>query len=215
VLRYYFQVDNAYVLSKLRVLALPFRHTEWERKPLHGDAGGQMQPPKADVNAPDLYLPLMAYITYILLVGFLAGASGNFTPELLGVTASSGIVAVLLEVTAIKLTFYLLQGSRASFLDLLSCSGYKFLGFVLTLIFRLALGASAGYVAMALSSCSIGTFMFKTLRQGFVDSSGFTPGFVTEGMGSPTRKEKRKLQSYSLLGVGVLQLIFSWYLCRV
>eukprot|EP00966_Prymnesium_polylepis_P169359 3916039-Prymnesium_polylepis.1 len=33
-------------------------------------------------------------------------------PQLLGVTASSGIVAVLLEVTAIKLTFYLLQAAR-------------------------------------------------------------------------------------------------------
>lgn len=51
-------------------------------------------------------------------------------------TASSGIVILVLEVTAIKLAFYLLQGSRATFLDLLSCSGYKFLCFVLTMIFR-------------------------------------------------------------------------------
>lgn len=75
------QVDNAYVLRKLRVLALPYRHPEWERKPINGDAHGQMQPPKMDVNAPDLYLPLMAFITYILLVGFVAGADAKFTPE--------------------------------------------------------------------------------------------------------------------------------------
>ena len=64
---------------------------------------------QADVNAPDLYLPLMAFITYILMAGFVAGASGAFTPELLGVTASSGVVTVVLEVLALKLVFYLLQ----------------------------------------------------------------------------------------------------------
>ena len=30
-LRYYFDVNNAYVTRKLQVLALPFRHKEWER----------------------------------------------------------------------------------------------------------------------------------------------------------------------------------------
>jgi len=214
-LRYYFQVDNTYVIQKLRVLAIPYRHPEWERATMNGDASGQMQPPKGDVNAPDLYIPLMAFITYILLVGFAAGASGSFTPELLGMTASSGIVILVLEVTAIKLAFYLLQGSRATFLDLLSCSGYKFLCFVLTMIFRLVLGSTAGYVVMTISSASIGTFMVKTLRQCFADSNGFTPGFMTEGIGSPGRKEKRKMQNYSLIGVGVLQLPLAWYACSV
>ena len=130
-------------------------------------------------------------------------------------TASSGIVLVLLEVTAVKLLFYLLQGSRASFLDLLSCSGYKFIGFVLTLSCRLIFGTATSYAALAASSTSIGTFMFKTLRQGFANSTGFTSGFMTEGMGSPGKKEKRNMQNYSLLGLGVMQAPFAWYLCRI
>ena len=73
----------------------------------------------------------------------------------LGVTASSGIVLVLLEVTAVKLLFYLLQGSRASFLDLLSCSGYKFIGFVLTLSCRLIFGTATSYAALAASSTAL------------------------------------------------------------
>ena len=119
------------------------------------------------------------------------------------------------EALGLTLAVHLPQGARASFLDLLSCSGYKFIGFVLTLIFRLSLGSTAGYVAMVGTSASIGTFMVKTLRQCFTDAGAFTPGFMTEGMGSPGKKEKRKMQNYALLAVGVLQLPLSWYLCRV
>ena len=39
--------------------------------------------PKKDVNAPDLYIPLMSFITYVLLVGYCKGASNKFTPEVL------------------------------------------------------------------------------------------------------------------------------------
>ena len=91
VLRYYFQVDTNYVLEKLSILAVPYRHKEWGRTMmLTVDEGPPvMQPPKMDVNAPDLYVPLMAFLTYILLVGFVAGASGRFTPEMLGSTPAS------------------------------------------------------------------------------------------------------------------------------
>jgi len=77
-LRYYFDVNNAYVTQKLKVHALPFRHKEWERTV---GAQGRLQPPALDVNAPDLYLPSMAYITYILVVGFVMGANGNPNPN--------------------------------------------------------------------------------------------------------------------------------------
>jgi hypothetical protein len=47
-------------------------------------------PPRDDVNAPDLYVPLMAFVTYILAVAFIMGANGQFSPELLGNLASRG-----------------------------------------------------------------------------------------------------------------------------
>ena len=34
-----------------------------------------------DLNAPDLYIPLMAFITFVLLSGYVLGVSGEFTPE--------------------------------------------------------------------------------------------------------------------------------------
>ena len=70
---------------------LPYRHLDWERKPA---GGGLPLSPSHDVNAPDLYLPLMAYVTYILVAGFVSGADGRFTPEVLGLTASTGTIIV-------------------------------------------------------------------------------------------------------------------------
>jgi len=212
-LRYYFDVNNSYVTQKLKVLALPFRHKEWERTV---GAHGRLQPPALDVNAPDLYLPSMAYITYILVVGFVMGANGTFTPDVLGITASAGLMTVLLEVSAVKLAFYLVQGARIPFLELCSCSGYKFLGATLALATKHVLCTEAGWAAMVLGGASIGTFMAKTLRQSLaVGSGGFTPGFMTEGMGSPGRMEQKKKQNYSLYGVAFAQLPLLWWLCRV
>ena len=31
---------------------------------------GQAVPPRQDVNAPDLYIPLMAFVTYVLLIAY-------------------------------------------------------------------------------------------------------------------------------------------------
>ncbi len=97
VLRYYFEVNNRYVLEKLRLLLLPYRHASWGRKV---SPHGGLRPPSEDVNAPDLYIPAMAYVTYILVAGYVSGADGRFTPEVLGSCASSGLVIVLLEASS-------------------------------------------------------------------------------------------------------------------
>jgi len=105
MLRYYFAVNQVYVRRKLQVVFFPFKHREWERR-LGED--GQPLPPKADINAPDLYLPLMAYVTYILAYGFALGTEGRFTsPDVLGLAGSSGMAIVFLETAIIKLGFYL------------------------------------------------------------------------------------------------------------
>ncbi len=37
--------------------------------------------PKFDVNAPDLYIPSMAYVTYVLVVGCVLGVRDAFSPD--------------------------------------------------------------------------------------------------------------------------------------
>ena len=167
-LRYYFDVNNAYVRHKLQVLALPFRHKEWERKTSAAPGGVyEPRPPSEDPNAPDLYLPLMGYVTYILVAGFVSGADGRFTPEVLASTGSLGFGIVLFEVMAIWFCLYLLQASGTSIklYDLASVSGYKFLAATLVVLVKTFLGTLAGYLAIIICGANIGLFMVKTLHQ--------------------------------------------------
>lgn len=80
-----------------------------------------------------MYIPVMAFVTYILLSTLLAGLRGQFHPELLGLTATTAVVIVVLEILGLKLGCYLLSISNDSqLLDLVAYSGYKFVGIIVT-----------------------------------------------------------------------------------
>ena len=77
-LKYYFAVDTSYVAKKIGVLLFPFTRSDWAIR-YNQDEPVQ---PKYDVNAPDLYIPTMAYATYVLLVGYILGLRNAFSPDL-------------------------------------------------------------------------------------------------------------------------------------
>jgi len=90
-------------------------------------------PPREDINSPDMYIPVMAFVTYILLSTLLAGLRGAFRPELLGLTATNAFAVVVIELLLLKLGTYLLNISNESqWLDLVAYSGYKFVGVIAT-----------------------------------------------------------------------------------
>ncbi|KAG2258655.1 hypothetical protein Bca52824_077949 [Brassica carinata] len=79
--QYYFQVNDQYVRNKLKIVLLPFLHRgHWTRisEPVVGRLS--YKPPIYDINAPDLYIPLMAFGTYLVLAGFSLGLYGKFSP---------------------------------------------------------------------------------------------------------------------------------------
>ncbi|XP_036182453.1 protein YIF1A isoform X1 [Myotis myotis] len=129
-LKYFFAVDTAYVAKKLGLLVFPYTHQNWEVQysrdvPL---------PPRQDLNAPDLYIPTMAFITYVLLAGMALGIQKRFSPEVLGLCASTALVWVVLEVLALLLGVYLATvRSDLSTFHLLAYSGYKYVGLLPTL----------------------------------------------------------------------------------
>ncbi|CAF1778741.1 unnamed protein product [Brassica napus] len=76
--RYYFQVNDQYVRNKLKVVMFPFLHRRhWTR--ISEPVGGRLsyKPPIYDINAPDLYIPFMAFGTYVVLAGFSLGLNGK------------------------------------------------------------------------------------------------------------------------------------------
>lgn len=81
-----------------------------------------------------MYIPVMAFVTYILLSTLLAGLRGAFRPELLGLTATNAFAVVVIELLLLKLGTYLLNISNESqWLDLVAYSGYKFVGVIVTI----------------------------------------------------------------------------------
>ncbi len=92
-------------------------------------------PPRDDLNSPDMYIPVMALVTYILLSAMLAGFRGNFHPELLGATTTTAIAVMVFEIICLKLAMYILSiNNDSQLVDLVAYSGYKFVGIIITLL---------------------------------------------------------------------------------
>uniref|UniRef100_W5LXZ3 Protein YIF1 n=1 Tax=Lepisosteus oculatus TaxID=7918 RepID=W5LXZ3_LEPOC len=116
--------------------------------------------PRHDVNAPDLYIPTMAFITYILLAGMALGIQQRFSPEVLGLCASTALVWIIIEVLALLLSLYLVTvHSDLTTFDLLAYCGYKYVGMILTVLCGLLFGSDGYYVALAWSSCALMYFI--------------------------------------------------------
>ncbi|KAF8664845.1 hypothetical protein AX16_000686 [Volvariella volvacea WC 439] len=130
--KHHFNVSNSYVVKKISLLLFPWLHKPWSRR-IRRLEHGQMEwhPPRDDVNSPDLYIPVMALLTYVLLAALL---SSTKDPKVLGETASRAFGVVLLDFLFVKLGCYFLnvQGS-SQVVDLVAYSGYKFIGVILTL----------------------------------------------------------------------------------
>ena len=82
-----------------------------------------------------MYIPVMAFVTYILLSTLLAGLRGAFHPEVMGLTATAAFAIVVVEILGLKGGTYVLSISNESqLLDLVAYSGYKFVGVIVTLV---------------------------------------------------------------------------------
>jgi len=167
-LKYYFAVDTSYVGRKLLLLLWPFTHKDWSIQYQQNIPVA----PRFDINAPDLYIPIMAFITFILLNGISLGLIDKFTPEELGMRASTAMVWLIIEVVAILFSLYLVNArTDLKTFDVLSYSGYKYVGMNVTMFCGLFLNSTSYTIALIYSSITIGFFLVKTLRLKILSSS--------------------------------------------
>ncbi|KAI0311213.1 YIF1-domain-containing protein [Amylostereum chailletii] len=138
-LKQHFNVSNSYVVHKLRLVLFPWRHRPWTRKLSRNEQGAtEFLSPREDLNSPDLYIPMMAFVTYILLVGVQSGLQQRFHPEILGITGSKAVFVLLVDFLFVKGGCYLLGVQTSSpMVDLLAYGGYKFVGVIATLLMGL------------------------------------------------------------------------------
>lgn len=72
----------------------------------------------------------MAFVTYILLAALHSGLQSRFDPEILGITASTALLIMLLDFCVLKGGCYLLGiQNTAPVVDAVAYGGYKFVGY--------------------------------------------------------------------------------------
>lgn len=163
--QYYFQVNGQYVRNKLKVILFPFLHRgHWTRitKPVAGRLS--YQPPVHDINAPDLYIPFMAFGTYVVLTGISLGVIGRFTPEALSLQFTKGLVGWFLQVLLLKGLLYSMGSSEAPLLDIVAYAGYAFTGMSLAVLARIFWGYSY-YFLLPWTCLCMGVFLVKTMKR--------------------------------------------------
>ncbi|KAJ0173416.1 hypothetical protein K1T71_010565 [Dendrolimus kikuchii] len=219
-LRYYFAVDTRYVMKKLLLIMFPYTHKDWMMK---YEQESPVQP-RYDINAPDLYIPTMGYVTYVLLAGFMLGLQHRFSPEQIGIQASSALAYIIFEMIMYLVTLYVTNTSTSlKTLDLLAYSGYKYTAMIGALMGGL-LFSKTGYICcLVYSSIALSYFLVKTLRLQLLSGSqgpeqpqyGYAPTYTAnpyaDNWSKPTGGGTKR-RVYFLLFVAITQPLLSWWL---
>jgi len=221
-LRYYFRVNNDYVVKKIKILLVPCLHKQWRRRKVNdNDPYSAYHPPREDYNAPDLYIPTMAFLTYILLVGFVLGTLGQFSPEVLATLATSTLLAWFLEAIGLWGLFMcaLDQGgggggngqpvssssSGPTLLELYAYCGYKYVSLIVDLLIGCLLGSWMFTIAKVVNGCCIGFFMMRTIKMSLM---------VPIEQQSLQSQETKRRKNYILVGLVGLQIVIAFALLR-
>ncbi|KAE9595245.1 putative Yif1 family protein [Lupinus albus] len=163
--QYYFQVNDHYVKNKLKVVLFPFLHRgHWTR--ITEPVGGRLsyKPPIYDINAPDLYIPLMAFGTYVVLGGISLGFRGKFSPEAVNLLLIKGLLGWLMQATLLKVTLLWLGSGEAPVLDFVAYAGYTFTGLCIAVLGRIIYSYSY-YFLMPWTCLCMGVFLVKTMKR--------------------------------------------------
>ncbi|KAL1939282.1 hypothetical protein VTO73DRAFT_10085 [Trametes versicolor] len=211
-LKHHFNVSNSFVIRKLRLLLFPWRHRPWSRQVVRLENGqSEWAAPREDLNSPDLYIPLMAIVTYILLAALHSGLNARFHPEILGITASKALAVVLLDFLFVKSGCYLLNipgGLSSQVLDVLAYDGYKFVGVIVTLIAGLlGVGRTLYLLIFLYTFLATAFFLLRSLRSMVLPDASATAAAV-----NPSQRSRRIT---FLFLVAVSQIVYMGVLVRV
>lgn len=228
-LKHYFNVSTSYVLRKILLVLFPWRHKPWSREQRPSstvqDPGAPntaysyyFLPPRDDLNSPDMYIPVMAFVTYILLSTLLAGLRGAFHPEVMGLTATAAFAVVAVEILGLKFGTYILSISNDSqLLDLVAYSGYKFVGVIVTLVVAEILnggngtGGWVGWTVFTYTFLANAFFLLRSLKYVLLPDSSSSPA---GGMQTVDRAQRNRRTQFLFLYSYVVQFIFMWVLSR-
>lgn len=177
-LSHYFQVTTSYVAQKIRLILFPFiSQNNWQRIPdsqMSNSGTLVFLPPKEDVNSPDMYIPIMGLVTYILVWNTQRGLQGSFDPENLYYKLSSTTAFVCLDLIILKLGLYLLVNTNSPttiLTELICYVGYKFVPLTLVLF----LPKTPLYLSIIFKVylfIAFGVFLLRSVKFNLFNTSG-------------------------------------------
>ena len=158
-LKPYFDVDNKYVLYKFRYLFIPFL----KEKKINSSEEIQN---KYNIEYFDLYLPLMSFITYVLVVSFISAIKNPevFNPQTLGKILSKDFSLYIMNAMAIKLLMFIFLKNSLSFMDICSLVGYKFIHMIIfKILSNFIESKTINYIIFFILAAQISFFLKKCL----------------------------------------------------
>lgn len=108
-LKPYFSINNRYLFRKIKQIFLPFLYKEPELTDEEDFEDNQFSIAKSRIEYPDLYLPLVSFMTYVLMITFnFAYSNGEeFDPDYLGTKCSKNFILIAAHVLILKACKYL------------------------------------------------------------------------------------------------------------
>lgn len=207
--KYYFQVSNVYVAQKLGLVLFPWRHKPWTRTLQRSEVSGAVDgysTARDDINAPDMYIPYVGILTYVLLRCVIAGAKGAFHPQLIQQLMSSTVAILVAELLLLKAGTYLLSAD-SKLLDFFAYAGYKFVGIIVTTLAGSLLGR-AKWVVFLYTASANSFFLLRSLRYVLLPDSSAVGGPTTTVSPSQRQRRIQFLFVYSF----VCQFLLMWFL---
>ena len=187
--------------------------------------------PLDDLNAPDLYIPSMALVTYVALCAFIKGLQAEgLSPEYIASSFWAVFLWLAVEVAAVKVASIVLAlPIPLVVLDVLAVAGYKHVGICALVAIREVLGLSGSsmlYWLLAVYYSAACAFLYaryanSLLARKVSDVGGLTNllasfGFKRLGGIEPSMGQRAPARAFPLVyGWAAVQVMFVfWFAMR-
>jgi len=164
---YHFAVNNTYVSSKLLMLLAPFlKKWTYTRQPEQVQGVHKFRPPRVDVNAPDMYLPLMSLWTYVIAVCAANLLHHKFKPDLIYSTAWSASMSWIVHAAVAYIVLRAMNlPTSVPWVELFSYTGYTYVHAVITIVAGQVGGKWAYYLVWVYGGLCMAIFLVRTMKR--------------------------------------------------
>ncbi|KAF7313771.1 WD-REPEATS-REGION domain-containing protein [Mycena chlorophos] len=168
------------------------------------------------LTAPDLYIPVMALVTYVLLCALDAGLRARFHPQVLGESATRAMMVVFLDFVVVQLGCYFLNVQGASqAVDIIAYGGYKFVGVIIIVLAGfLNLGRTLGLLTSCYFIAANSFFLMRSLGS-LVLPNGASRAASSDPYATAPAPKQRRRRIMFLLFEAATQIVWMTFLARI